>query len=136
MSTMSSEPQRLSATAEEPATGALPPLADPERMLALAYAPEAVRRALHALWALDEQFGTVVEEPANHRGPFRGVGGLRAPVQVREADVLRVAAGRGAHVDAGRFPAEDGEPGGGELGGDRGSEVVREGRKRRGIVGG
>lgn len=70
MSTMSSEPQRLSATAEEPATGALPPLADPERMLALAYAPEAVRPALHALWALDEQFGTVV---ATTREPQIGV---------------------------------------------------------------
>lgn len=29
-------------------------------MLALAYAPEAVRPALHALWALDEQFGAVL----------------------------------------------------------------------------
>jgi phytoene synthase len=45
----------------------LPGLADPERRLALAYAPAAARDALAALWMLDEQLGAVVartETPA------------------------------------------------------------------------
>ncbi|MEH3107362.1 MAG: squalene/phytoene synthase family protein [Sphingomonas fennica] len=39
---------------------AAPGVADPERALAVAYAPPAARPALTALWALDERLGTVV----------------------------------------------------------------------------
>lgn len=35
-------------------------LTDPERALALSYAPAARREALRALWALDERFGAIV----------------------------------------------------------------------------
>nr|WP_254447781.1 squalene/phytoene synthase family protein [Sphingomonas sp. ID1715] len=45
----------------------MPAIADPERALSLAYAPAAVRPALAALWALDEQLGATIartETPA------------------------------------------------------------------------
>lgn len=38
----------------------IPPLADPERALAVAYAPAEARSALTALFALDERFGGIV----------------------------------------------------------------------------
>lgn len=38
----------------------LPPIADPERALSLAYAPRATRHALGLLWRLDEQLGSIV----------------------------------------------------------------------------
>ena len=38
----------------------LPEIADPLRRLALAYAPASVRRAMAALWALDEQLGAAL----------------------------------------------------------------------------
>ena len=44
-----------------------PQLADPERQLALSYAPPATRRALALLWRLDERMGAIVaaaREPA------------------------------------------------------------------------
>jgi phytoene synthase len=43
-----------------PAIVPLPALSDPERALALAYAPAAARPALALLWALDEQLGAIV----------------------------------------------------------------------------
>lgn len=39
--------------------------ADPERALSLAYAPSRARPALAALWALDEQLGTIVARTEN-----------------------------------------------------------------------
>lgn len=39
---------------------ALPPIMDPERALALAYAPVGKREALGLLWRLDEQLGRIV----------------------------------------------------------------------------
>lgn len=41
-------------------TGTLPPIADPERALVLAYAPADRREALGLLWRLDEQLGRIV----------------------------------------------------------------------------
>lgn len=43
----------------------LPALSDPERALALAYAPRQARSALAALWALDEQLGAIVARTEN-----------------------------------------------------------------------
>ncbi|GAO38623.1 hypothetical protein SCH01S_16_01420 [Sphingomonas changbaiensis NBRC 104936] len=42
-----------------------PQPADPERALALAYAPSSRRPALAALWALDEQLGAIVARTEN-----------------------------------------------------------------------
>lgn len=43
----------------------LPPIADVERALSLAYAPAAKRRALGLLWRLDEQLGSIVARADN-----------------------------------------------------------------------
>jgi phytoene synthase len=43
----------------------MPVPADPERALALAYAPPVARPALAALWALDEQLGTIITRTEN-----------------------------------------------------------------------
>ena len=43
-----------------------PPLADPERALALAYVPPAARPAVQVLWALDEALGTIVARAREH----------------------------------------------------------------------
>lgn len=45
--------------------GALPPIADPERALVLAYAPADRREALGLLWRLDEQLGRIVTTTTN-----------------------------------------------------------------------
>ncbi|MFW2830250.1 squalene/phytoene synthase family protein [Sphingomonas sp. ID0503] len=50
----------------------LPSLADPERQLALTYAPRRARAGLHALWAVDEQFGRVLASTRE-----AGIGAMR-----------------------------------------------------------
>lgn len=48
------------STAPSPSTPDGLPLADPERLLALSYAPAAQRDALTLLWQLDERLGAIV----------------------------------------------------------------------------